>query len=490
MERWESRDGKTHGGNTGRERRDGNPGLWGGGAAPAPCGRRREEGNPHKGTEPPPAARPGPAWGHGPAFPPPTHTAAVGAGPGACGARSRVSPSGSLRGGGSRRIGDGGSVPPPPNSEGGGCPANPTATPPPRRLHRGSPTRSAGDAARTHPEGFPGTRGGPEASGPRGRPPRRPHAAAPRAPPARGRPRPRPSRVAPPPRPHWPPPPRRSARAERGVLASACDVTGRGGGGDVTRGRDQWAGAGRGCGENKLRTWQRWGGGHVPGGESGASAPTAPGAGAGPPGASRAAHGAPGAAVSAPRCGGPPGIAALPQRCQRIPVPPLRTAPCRCQHIPVPGSAARCRSVPLSAHLGARYRCPAPFGAAISASRYSAAAGARVQPARPAALHLPVPLSARSGTGVGGPPRCRTAPGPSLAPRHRALPGWLNASTALPVRVPMPLRVPAAPLPRNTRGAGTAPAALTCAAGIWGGHLRTEPRSAAPDRTEPRSAAR
>ena len=69
--------------------------------------------------------------------------------------------------------------------------------------------------------------------------------------------------------------------------------------------------------------------------------------------------------------------------------------------LPVPGAAAQRRSVRLSAHLVARYRCSAPPGAAVGASRYSAAAGAGAQPARPAAPHRPVPLSARSGA------RCR-----------------------------------------------------------------------------------
>lgn len=210
-----------------------------------------------------------------------------------------------------------------------------------------------------------------------------------------------------------------------------------------------------------------------------------------PPGASRAAHGAVGAAAPAPPCGGPPGIAALPQRRQRIPVLPLRTAPCRCQRSPCPVP------LPNAARCGCQHISLPGIGAQHRPVRLSARPGTQQRPVPVPSPPDPLPRTAPCrcqrapvpGAAVGT-PRCRSAPGPSPAPRHRALPGRRNASTALPVRVPAPLRVPAAPLPRNTRGADTAPAALTCAAGIWGGHLRTEPRSAAPDRTEPRSAAR
>lgn len=230
----EWRDGNPGTGKPTEEIRDGNgemgtPGCGVGGQRQRRAGGGERRGIPIRARSPHPLHGPAPRGVTAPRSPPPRTQRQLARGraraerAAACPPRGRC---GAADHGGS---GTADPFPPPPNSEGGGCPANPTAAPPPRRLHRGSPTRSAGDAARTHPEGFPGTRGSPEASGPRGRPPRRPHAAAPRAPPARGRPRPRPSRVAPPPRPHWPPPPRRSARAERGVLASACDVTGRGG---------------------------------------------------------------------------------------------------------------------------------------------------------------------------------------------------------------------------------------------------------------------
>lgn len=230
MERWESRDGKTHGGNTGRERRDGNPGLWGGGAAPAPCGRRREEGNPHKGTEPPSAARPGPAWGHGPAFPPPRTQRRLARG------RARAERAAACPPRGRCGAAD----------HGGSGTADPFLLPP--KLRRwGVPRKSHSNAASPQaapripdpkrrgrredaPGGVPRDAGGPGGvRAPRPPPPAvltpPPHV----LPPHVAAPGPAPHASPRLPAPIGRPPPRRSARAERGVLASACDVTGRGG---------------------------------------------------------------------------------------------------------------------------------------------------------------------------------------------------------------------------------------------------------------------
>ena len=145
----------------------------------------------------------------------------------------------------------------------------------------------------------------------------------------------------------------------------------------------------------------RAGGGAGRGGGAAPPPPTAPGAAAGPP------RCLPGRTRSC-RCRCARAAvrgSARDRRASAAPSAHPGTAAPHCavplSALPVPGAAAQCRSVRLSAHLVARYRCSAPPGAAVGASRYSAAAGAGAQPARPAAPHRPVPLSARSGA------RCR-----------------------------------------------------------------------------------
>lgn len=377
MERWESRDGKTHGGNTGRERRDGNPGLWGGGAAPAPCGRRREEGNPHKGTEPPSAARPGPAWGHGPAFPPPTHTAAVGAGPGACGARSRVSPSGSLRGGGSRRIGDGGSVPPPPQTpKVGGAPQIPQQ----RRLPAGCtedprPEAPGTPRGRTR-RGSPGRGGARRRQGPAAAPPAvltpPPHVLPPHV-------------AAPGPAPHASPrlpapigrPPHGGAR-ERSAASSLPRVTSRGGGAAVTSRGAATNGRGRGgaAGKTNSARGSAGEGATCRGGRAAPPPPPRPVPVRDPP-----VPPGPHTELRVPQCprrgaGDRPGslrfrsaVSASRYRRSALRRAAVSTSPCpvalpdaarcRCQHISVPGIGAQHRSVRLSARPGTQQQ-PVP----------------------------------------------------------------------------------------------------------------------------------
>ena len=210
-ERWESRDGKPTAEIPGWEpRAEGRGGHRAGGGreGSAAWGSPQGHGAPTRCT-----ARP--RVGSRPRVPP-THTAAVGAGPGTCGARGRVCPPRAVA---SRRIGGSGTAPvpppkpPPPNSKCGGgsrrphssaAPAGCTGDPRPEalgiprgRTRRGSPApRDAGGARRRH---------GPAATPPP--PPARltppPHV----LPPHVAAPGPAPHASLRPPRPHWPPPP-------------------------------------------------------------------------------------------------------------------------------------------------------------------------------------------------------------------------------------------------------------------------------------------
>ena len=164
-ERWESRDGKPTAEIPGWEpRAEGRGGHRAGGGreGSAAWGSPQGHGAPTRCT-----ARP--RVGSRPRVPP-THTAAVGAGPGTCGARGRVCPPRAVA---SRRIGGSGTAPvpppkpPPPNSKCGGgsrrphssaAPAGCTGDPRPEalgiprgRTRRGSPApRDAGGARRRH----------------------------------------------------------------------------------------------------------------------------------------------------------------------------------------------------------------------------------------------------------------------------------------------------------------------------------------------------
>lgn len=211
---------------------------------------------------------------------------------------------------------------------------------------------------------------------------------------------------------------------------------------------DQWEGVGRGCGENKLRTWQRRGGGHVRGGDTGEGghrlrSPSRPSRCAGSPdtrGTASAVHGlpgprGPGAAdrdTPDPPCSPPvtlTGPAArdkpIPVRCPAVPVPgtpryPLRRThftPLRC---PCPGdkSPGSQLFLPLRPALSGVWESSVPVSGTPGSCRAPRRSRCPGHPGTPIpVLNLPTPASST--------PRCSGHPGPGLhpfCPDHRSTP--------------------------------------------------------------------